>query len=481
MRLARLYKQNDIAEATRRKEFVMKFKSIFALLLAACMLLGVVSCSKQTPQTSGEDDTVLSAGPVVTDVPNVDGEIGGRGVSDGVDGTYTVDEAYDRIDSYHSAVTDVMATEAVEDWTMAPSEIWAEPEIAVRGDVIYGDDQTVYSAGTLTAGEWRDNSAWSDWLEKIGQDAWRGIADAWNVSIERRVEVTVSNGGVPIRGARVELMNAAGENIWSTVTDHEGKAYLFCMASEQARESDKPTSVRVSAVDCETVTVELGASDSLQVSLAAARREVKLDLMFVVDTTGSMADELKYLQAELEDVVERVGKESKVASIRTSVNFYRDEGDEYVVRYFGFRDDISESIANISAQHAEGGGDYPEAVHTALDNAINAHAWDSDSVKLLFLVLDAPPHQKQDVIASLSSSIEQAATLGIRIIPVMASGSDTTCEVLFRSMAILTGGTYAFLTNHSGVGNAHAEQSVGEYNVEKLNDLMVRVIKEYCS
>lgn len=46
-------------------------------------------------------------------------------------------------------------------------------------------------------------------------------------------------------------------------------------------------------------------------------------------------------------------------------------------------------------------------------------------------------------------------------------------------MAILTSGTYVFITNDSGIGNEHLEASVGEYEVELLNKLMIRLIQEY--
>lgn len=473
----------------------MKIKAFFAGLLAIVMLFGVVSCAK-TPVGDADDtqprDTV-AARPVETAVANEDGEITGSGYrNDVVYDAAGADESLkdasrDLADALMSVPEGSIAcsTEAAADMFFeAPAEaegsyksssMWGAP------DVIIDDNQIVYNAGTLTAGEWHDNGAWSDWLDKIGQDDWKKIADTWKVSIERRIVVTVKNGAQTVRGAKAELLNAAGEVIWSAVSDYEGKAYLFYLADAQNRDSDKPASVRVSAEGVEAVTVILGNEDEIEVQTAAVTTQAKLDLMFVVDTTGSMGDELEYLKAELGDVVRRVASESDVASIRTSVNFYRDEQDEYLVRYFGFKDDIDEAVRNISDQSANGGGDYEEAVHTALDNAINAHAWDNDSVKIMFLVLDAPPHCQADVIASLSASIEKAASMGIHIIPVMASGTDTTCEVLFRSIAILTGGTYAFLTNDSGVGNPHAEQSVGAFNVEKLNDLMVRVIKQYCA
>ena len=467
----------------------MKIRCLLASLLAIVMLLGAASCAKapvdDTDETQPRD--TVAARPLETMVANEDGEVTGKGYHD-----YKSDMAVDGAEGdYWEAPSEEMPvyTEACGTWAPTPDVYFdasAEAEVVgsysgVLDDYVGGGDQTIYNAGTLTAGEWHDNGEWSDWLDKIGQEDWKKIAETWEVAIERRIVVTVKNGEQTVRGAKAELLNAAGETVWSSVSDYEGKAYLFCLADVQARESDKPTAVRVSAEGIEAVTVALDKQDEIEVQTAAVTTRAKLDLMFVVDTTGSMGDELEYLKAELGDVVRRVASESNVASIRTSVNFYRDEQDEYVVRYFGFKDDIDEAVQNISQQSANGGGDYEEAVHTALDNAVNAHAWDNDSVKLMFLVLDAPPHQQADVIASLGASIEKAASMGIHIIPVMASGTDTTCEVLFRSIAILTGGTYAFLTNHSGVGNPHADQSVGAFNVEKLNDLMVRVIKQYCA
>jgi hypothetical protein len=96
----------------------------------------------------------------------------------------------------------------------------------------------------------------------------------------------------------------------------------------------------------------------------------------------------------------------------------------------------------------------------------------------LFLLLDAPPHHEQAVITSLQSSITAAAAAGIRVIPITASGIDKETEYLMRSFAITTGGTYVFITDDSGVGNDHLEASVGDYQVEKLNDLMVRLINK---
>ncbi|PRP97625.1 hypothetical protein ENSA5_33180 [Enhygromyxa salina] len=64
------------------------------------------------------------------------------------------------------------------------------------------------------------------------------------------------------------------------------------------------------------------------------------------------------------------------------------------------------------------------------------------------------------------------------MIPVGASGIDKSTEFLMRNIDIATGSTYTFLTSHSGIGGPHLEPSIGEYDVELFNDLMVRLIVE---
>lgn len=205
-----------------------------------------------------------------------------------------------------------------------------------------------------------------------------------------------------------------------------------------------------------------------------------IDIYFAVDATGSMGDEINYLKAELNNVIELIKQKNPVLEMRFGSVFYRDEGDEYVTRNFDFTTNEASLISFISEQHANGGGDFPEAVHTALDIAITQNSWDENaSARILFLLLDAPPHYTQKVISSLESNLIKAAEKGIKIIPITASGIDKATEYLMRSFAILTNGTYVFITDDSGVGNAHLEPTIGEFEVEKLNDLMVRLVDEY--
>jgi hypothetical protein len=193
-----------------------------------------------------------------------------------------------------------------------------------------------------------------------------------------------------------------------------------------------------------------------------------------------MGDEIEYLKSELMDVTRRVKEENSAVEFRMGAVFYRDEGDEYVTKVSPFSSSLFETIQFIGGQHADGGGDYEEAVHTALITAVTQLSWNEHArTRLLFLVLDAPAHNTDPIVNDLNTIIKQAAEKGIKIIPVSASGVNKNAEFLFRFFAMATNGTYLFITNHSGIGGDHIEATVGDYEVELLNDLMVRVINKY--
>ena len=200
----------------------------------------------------------------------------------------------------------------------------------------------------------------------------------------------------------------------------------------------------------------------------------------VVDATGSMGDEIQYLKVELQDVLRRAQQQSGMTQLRMASVFYRDYGDDYVVRPFPFTTDINSLVNFIGRQDASGGGDFPEAVDEALVEAVTKQQWSGSAVnRLLFLILDAPPRLNSSVVERLQRVMRQAAVQGIRIIPITASGINRETEALMRSLAIGTGGTYIFITDNSGVGNDHLEATVGRYDVEFLNNLILRLLLKY--
>jgi hypothetical protein len=202
-----------------------------------------------------------------------------------------------------------------------------------------------------------------------------------------------------------------------------------------------------------------------------------VEMAFVVDATGSMGDEIEFLKLELEDVIRKTFDSYSDVTLKVGSVFYRDKGDEYVTRKIDFQTDLLKVLNFIKLQSAGGGGDKPEAVDAALEAALDSLSWSETSrSRILFLILDAPPHAyAKDKMLQLTL---KAASKGVRIIPVVCSGADKSTEFIMRSMALATNGTYAFLTDNSGVGLPHTKPSTDGFSVELFNALLQRVIKQ---
>ncbi len=337
-------------------------------------------------------------------------------------------------------------------------------------------------AGQLTAGEWSDNRNWDFYTGVRKKSDWTKMEPNWKFDLSRRYYVKVTSSGKPQNDVKVVLKDKKGNVAYEGRSDNNGNCYLFAGLFDKDAADGATIEVATSGG---TKTLDAGAANNtrpISVDITRSGKVAnKLDIMFMIDATGSMGDEIRYLKEELSDVVRRVKAESEqTVDIRVSANVYRDKGDEYVVRSFPFTNDMSKVLTDLNAQNAGGGGDFEEAVEEGLDDGINKHDWSDDATaRLMFLVLDAPPHNTPENLAKIQKAVLNAAKKGIRIIPVTSSGIDKNTEFLMRFLSIATGGTYTFLTDHSGIGNSHIEPTIGKYDVEYLNNLMVRLIKAY--
>jgi hypothetical protein len=336
-------------------------------------------------------------------------------------------------------------------------------------------------AGLVTAAEWNDLDNWTFWRDLLQTEEFINKADYWNFHNLNRISVLVKGEtGVPINNKSVRL-EKDGAVIWEAKTDNFGTAQLFVGMRQavSALSMEEYTLVVANKMMSTPVkTFNEGINEFILGAVGSAG--TKVELAFIVDATGSMSDELEFLKKDLLHVISKVAQQAPSLDIMTSTVFYRDTEDDYVVKHSGFTMNTTTTLEFIKAQSADGGGDFPEAVHTALNTALSELQWSNTArTRIAFLLLDAPPHNNSNVISELQEAIVAAAKRGIKIIPITASGIDIETEYLMRYFSIVTNGTYVFITNDSGIGNEHLEASVGEYQVEKLNDLLVRLITKY--
>ncbi len=199
-----------------------------------------------------------------------------------------------------------------------------------------------------------------------------------------------------------------------------------------------------------------------------------LDLVFVFDTTGSMSDELDWLTKEFGGIVQAARHAAPGVDIRFGLVAYRDHGDAYVVKNFGFTPRQARMQRWLRSLDADGGGDYPEAAAAALRTAVDLNWRRGNGARLLFHIADAPPHLS-DANVYLGAA-RHAAGRQIKIFGLGASGVAEESEFLMRQAALATAGRYLFLTDDSGVGLSHAEPTIPCYRVTLLRSLLHRVL-----
>lgn len=315
--------------------------------------------------------------------------------------------------------------------------------------------------GQLTAGEW-DDGANLAWYEHLLDTQFAPMIEAAVLPLNDRLITTITDSlGQPIAGATIEIDGTSNRIVAGT----DGRALLL-------PGFDGGAHLRVTAPDGASVVTD--ASATIVVPDAAGEPPGALDLAFVVDATGSMGDEITYLQAEIENIAVRVAADHPGVSTRYSLVMYRDVGDEYVTRVFDFTS-LTSFKSQLNQQSANGGGDYPEAAEAAMQDATRDLSWRSGNVaRVLFHVADAPPHEESSS-AFLRTALAARAK-GIRIFPVAASGVAFEAEYLMRSSALATLGRYLFLTDDSGIGETHEEPRIPCYRVEHLATLLARTI-----
>lgn len=346
----------------------------------------------------------------------------------------------------------------------------------------------------LSAGEINDNARWDNYLlyrRNFLRDYAQFVHD---VDVTGRQIITVSDGqGMPVQGARVQVY--AGQMLVSETRTTAGGQTLFFPNARPDTRGATSFRVIVSAGDAAgqfMLDTNRGAAWDVTLPQAETPQQTRLDVLFLLDTTGSMGDELAQLQNNI------LGISTQIDTLNVDVRYglvtYRDRGDAYITRNYDFVSDVSAFQASLRGEYAEGGGDEPESLNEALHNAIQSVSWrGDDTVKLVFLVADAPPHLDYPDDADYAQEMLVAAQRGIKIHPIASSSLSPIGEFIFRQIAQVTQGHFIFLTYQQGVpgapGDARPDLHVGkaadpaagrqgDYTVERLDELVLWLITD---
>jgi hypothetical protein len=338
----------------------------------------------------------------------------------------------------------------------------------------------VDQAGPLRAGSVDDNQRWDDYLQyRLQAQEW-GL-DVHDVNISGRHVIHISNKqGMPVLGASVQIVDNEGRSVASMITPADGRVLFFPAAHSYPKAGDYELQASKDGQSASLTFDESLHEHTLVLDSASAGSPVRLDVLFLIDATGSMSDEIQQLKENMIRVSERIDAFGERPDVRFGMTIYRDRGDLFTSRTFDFTPDLEAFTNALDEVIAEGGGDYPESLNEGLHGALHLPEWRvTETVSLVFLIADAPPHLDYQQDHDYAQDVFTALERGIKIFPIASSGLDDQGEYIFRQLAQISGGKFLFLTY--GAGGAPGDDTthhVDDYSVLSLDDLVVRIVQE---
>lgn len=340
-------------------------------------------------------------------------------------------------------------------------------------------------AGSLTSGEVNDFRKWDIWAD-IAKDELSQHVSTWGIEPTKRYTVQLTSlDNKPVSDAEVHLISQTGQIIWSSRSDNTGKVELWADAFSSINDDESGLSIVVNHNNnkqtIRDVTEFKDGINFVRINESCSHYQ-NVDIVFAMDATGSMGDEIEYLKTELLDIIKRLENVQGDKNLRVGSIFYRDF--DYPFNELINTHDLTNNFESvnkfINSQSAISGTSTPEAVEVALSSAVNEFSWSEDAVaRIMFLILDAPPHEDPKTMERFRELTARASAMGIRIIPLTASGIGKETEYLMRSLALLTNGTYLFLTDDNGIGGSHIKPTTDSYDVEMMNEMIVRIINQF--
>ena len=195
-----------------------------------------------------------------------------------------------------------------------------------------------------------------------------------------------------------------------------------------------------------------------------------MEMVFVLDTTGSMGGLLSGAKQRIWGIVNDVMQTSSHPSVKVGLVAYRDRGDRYITQVLPLTEDLDKVYSTLMDYQAEGGGDEPENVRRALAQGVANAGWSqpsSNQAQILFLVGDAPPHDYRDEPDTLTTA-DLAVKQGI-IVNTIQCGSSPTTKQVWEAIARRGQGQYFLIPQDGGV------QTIATPYDEQLSQLGTRL------
>lgn len=180
--------------------------------------------------------------------------------------------------------------------------------------------------------------------------------------------------------------------------------------------------------------------------------ESSMEMVFVLDTTGSMGGLISGAKQRIWGIVNEVMQTSSLSTVKVGLVAYRDRGDQYITQVLPLTEDLDKVYSTLMDYQAAGGGDEAENVRRALAEGLSKAGWSqpaANRAQIIFLVGDAPPHDyadEQDTLTSADLAVKQ----GI-IVNTIQCGTSATTKQVWEAIARRGQGQYFLIPQNGGV------------------------------
>jgi uncharacterized protein YegL len=219
------------------------------------------------------------------------------------------------------------------------------------------------------------------------------------------------------------------------------------------------------------------AEPSTQVVVAKVETRPQIEVVFVLDTTGSMGGLIEGAKQKIWAIADELASAKPTPELRVGLVAYRDRGDQYVTQHYPLTDDLDLVYQQLYALRAEGGGDGPESVNQALHEAVAQTAWSAREqvYRAVFLVGDAPPHMDYADDVPYTATVAEAAQKQI-VINTVQCGSEAETKAIWLAMAQAGQGSYAAIAQSGGMQQIAAPMDA---EIERLNAQLSDTVVPY--
>ncbi|MBN2498157.1 MAG: VWA domain-containing protein [Deltaproteobacteria bacterium] len=185
--------------------------------------------------------------------------------------------------------------------------------------------------------------------------------------------------------------------------------------------------------------------------VSAGPKKTRVEVVFVLDTTGSMGGLIQGAKQKIWSIVNEIAKGKPTPEIRLGLIGYRDKGDDYVCTRTDLTADLDGVYEKLMAFDANGGGDGPEHVNQALWEAVHKMSWSADrkTLKIVFLVGDAPPHMDYQDDVKYPQTCQEAVKRDL-VIHTIQCGAYQAATSFFQDIARKSEGRYMAIAQSGG-------------------------------